>query len=167
MTLDEPNCRNWFWFLLLVRACYFRKYATDLREICRIASLMGINDCGEMKLRSLKGHYHGNWFSFIQSTQFFVTVTSVWQTLCSHQRRARRSKVVDQDDFCWQHHYTMELDISLPLRHFLDTRVWPDSTRSANAAWTHANEITDESTIINRRQRGGGWVGYSQALPCI
>jgi len=37
------------------------------------------------------------------------------------------------------------------LTHFLDIRMRRDTTRCANAAWTHENQLTDESTIINRR----------------
>ena len=74
MTLDDPNCRSCFRFLLLVRPFepyYFRKYATDLRKLLPIGSNTGVDDCCEIGLRSLKGRCHDNQFLFIQSTQFF------------------------------------------------------------------------------------------------
>jgi len=47
-----------------------------------------------------------------------------------------------------------DMSLSLSLRHF-DTRVEWDTTRSANAVWMHANELTDESTINRRRWPDG------------
>ena len=45
MTLDDPKYRNCFRFLLLVREpSHLRKYATNLCEIFRIGSLMGVDD---------------------------------------------------------------------------------------------------------------------------
>ena len=45
----------------------------------------------------------------------------------------------------------LETDVPPPLTHFLDIRMRRDTTRCANAAWTHENQLIDESTIINRR----------------
>jgi len=68
MTLTAENASG---FYCLFEPGYFRKYATDLRDIFTIGSLRGIDDCCEIELQSLKGRCHGNQFLFIQSTQFF------------------------------------------------------------------------------------------------
>ena len=48
MTLNEPNCRRCFGFLLLARAQLFKKkYEINLRKIFRTGSPTGIDDrCG-------------------------------------------------------------------------------------------------------------------------
>jgi len=57
MTLDDPNCRNCFRFLLLVRLQFF--FSKSTRPMFATFSdlyggLMGINDCCKMGLRSLR-----------------------------------------------------------------------------------------------------------------
>jgi len=59
-------------FYYRLKANYFRTNATDLREIFRISSVSGVDNCCEMGLRSLKGRCHGNHFLF-NPTLFFVT----------------------------------------------------------------------------------------------
>jgi len=61
MTLTvETTSGFYYWF----ENSYFRKFAPDLREIFGIASVMGVDDCCKMWLRSLKGRCHGNRFFF-------------------------------------------------------------------------------------------------------
>jgi len=59
-----------------------------------------------------------------------------------------------------------ETDIAATWKRTFPHQIFPltlacerDTTRSANVAWTHANQSTDESTIINRRRgmRIAGW----------
>jgi len=50
MTLGDPNCQNCFRFLLLVRDKLFQKFATGLREILRIDSLLGNDDCYDVAM---------------------------------------------------------------------------------------------------------------------
>jgi len=136
-----PVFFHWF------EANYFRKYATDLREIFRIDRLLGLDNCCEIGLRSLMGRCHGNKFSFIQSTQFFRQ-WPMCNKLCAliHDALDRRHEV-DRGDFCWQHNehsYTAERTLPLsngyfptghsPLGHFPETRARRDTTRSASAA---------------------------------
>jgi len=50
MTLNEPSCRNCFRFYYWLEPSCFTKYATDLREIFRFGSFMGMDDCSAVKL---------------------------------------------------------------------------------------------------------------------
>jgi len=95
MTLDDPNCRSWFRFLLLVRPFepnYFRKYATDFCKLLPIGSITGVDNCRQIGLRSLKGRCHDNQFLFIQSTQFFSSQWPMCNERCvfSHDALDRR-----------------------------------------------------------------------------
>ena len=128
--------RNCFGFFHMFETNYFTKYATDLRDIFRI----------EMWLRSLKGRCHGNRFIFTHSTQFFrhsdqcvinsstgsMVVKSTWTISVDNTYTPRNGRSPLEMDIS-------PLDISLLLRHFLDTRVRRDTTRSTSAAWMHAN----------------------------
>jgi len=60
-----------------------------------------------------------------------------------------------------------ETDMSLSLSQTFDTRVEWDTTRSANAVWMHANELTDESTINRRRWPDGLQLRFALHLVII
>jgi len=80
MTLDDPNCRNCFRLLLLVKAqpSYFTKYATNLRLIFRIDSPAGADDCCTIGSKNdrLRDVAMALIFVYLIHT-FFVTVTNV------------------------------------------------------------------------------------------
>ena len=97
MTLTAETASGfYYWFNANI---YFRKYATDLREICRIGSLSGIGDCCEMELRSLKGRCHGNQFLFVHFT-FFSSQRPVFNKLCvfSHDALDHHISVIHDAD---------------------------------------------------------------------
>ena len=78
MTLNDPDCRNCFRLYYLFEANYFRKYATNLRLIFRIGSLMSVDDRCEIGLRSLKGSRTATNFCFFSiHAIILVTVTNV------------------------------------------------------------------------------------------
>jgi len=152
----------YYWF----QPSYFRKYATNHRNIFRIASLVGVDDCCE------KGVATAQWtvtigFSLIYPHNFFSPqwpINFVQSSMmhsadirCNTRGQPRQFRLTTAVHHEWCPHGNGHF----PLRHFLDTRTRRDTTRSANAAWTHANQLTDKST-------GDGevdsWVGYSQAV---
>jgi len=61
MTLTAETASGFYY---LLEANYFRKYVTDLREMSRIGRLsgVGLDNCREMGLRSLKGRRRGSQF---------------------------------------------------------------------------------------------------------
>jgi len=70
--LVTSKCRKYFRFLLLVRAQLFQQVRErSSRNFLSWYSVMGVDDCCEMGLRSLKGRCRGNQFLFIQSAMFF------------------------------------------------------------------------------------------------
>ena len=91
MTSNGPNCQNCFrFFYNRFQANYFRKYATDLRPVFRIRSLVVADDCCETGLRSLSRDVAtATNFCLSNPHIFFATVTNVYQTLCIQPRRAR------------------------------------------------------------------------------
>ena len=124
-----------------------------------VRSLRGIDDCCEIELQSLKGRCHGNQFLFIQSTQFFRHSNQrVINFVHSATTRSMVISVIHEvDRRAISVHRRMDVDPlgmdNSPLRHFPDTC---DEIRQEVQVlrWTHANQLTDQSTIINRR-RGG------------
>ena len=110
MTLDDHNCRSCFCFFT-VGSSLVISYVTDFHKIFRIGSLMGVGDCCEMGLRSLKGCCRGNQIFFTLSTKFFVTKWPMYNELyvVVHDMRDLVSVIheVDHNDFCWQHQHTM------------------------------------------------------------
>ena len=167
MTLTAENAfRFYYWF----EPNYFRNHATDLREIFRIGSLMGVDDCCEIGLRSLSGPCHDNRFLFIQSTIFLVTVINVtYSKLCALSddaldlrrcnTRGRPSTIsVDHNNTSGNWHCTLHIYPTLAcdgIRHKVQV-----------LRWTQANQLPRQLTIIKGGE-GDSRVGYSQALPCI
>jgi len=70
MTLTAETASGFYY---LLEANYFRKYVTDLREMSRIGRLsgVGLDNCCEMGLRSLKGRRRGSQFFYSIHTLFF------------------------------------------------------------------------------------------------
>jgi len=99
MTLDDPNCRNCFRLLLLVKAqpSYFTKYATNLRLIFRIDSPAGADDCCTIgsKKRSLEGRCHGTDFCLFNPHIFCHSDQCVikFDKLCVHSATMRSTVV--------------------------------------------------------------------------
>ena len=101
---------------------------------------MGVDDRYKMWLRSLNGRCHGNRFFFTLSDIFFVAVCN---KLCA--------VIHDNTNALGNKHCPPPGNGRSPLTHFLDIRMLRDTTRCANVAWTHENQLIEESTIINRR----------------
>jgi len=115
---------------------------------------------------------------FIQQAQVFRHSDQSRSTVVSVMHE------VDRDDFCWQHQYTGERTLTpwertFPRGHFPPQALLTlacDGIRQEVQVlrWTHANQLTDQSTIINRRrgvqpgglQPGFDWLASSFILLC-
>jgi len=172
MTLNDPNCRNCFRFLLLVRVQLFWKYATDLREIYRIAS-MGVDNTCEMWLRCDRSRdvAMATDFSLLNPHNFFVTVTTC-NKLCAviHDgldgQKWSVVHEVDRDNFCWQHHYTAEWTLSPWKRTFPPGRFPPPQTFPWHSRATRYSKCCagrNNWRIHNNKQvTATGWPGGLQ-----
>ena len=147
----------YYWF----EPSYFRKYATDLRELFRIGSLVGIDDCCKTGLRSLKGRCHGNQFClFNPHYDFFSPQWPMCNKLCVHSATTR-STVVSVT------HEVNSRRVSLTTRPIhRDTDIPPQTfprhscatryDKKCKCCTGHANQLIHQLTIINRRRGSGG-----------
>jgi len=159
MTLGDPNCQNCFRFLLLVRDQLFQKFATDLREIFRIGSLLGNDDCYDVVTIAQGTLPWQPIFLYSIHTQIF---SSQWPCVInSVQSSTTRSTVVKCNTWGRQRRFLSttpihcrgngrQRDISL-----LDISSPETSAKKWKCCVDAREPTTDESHIINWRRRLG------------
>jgi len=142
--LEWPNSRSCFRFLTIFRAKLPQSvhvWDRSLPNFRIIGSRADSADCCEIGLLSLKRRWRGNNFLFIQSTQFFrhsdQRVINIVHSATTRSTVVGVIHEVDRRRFLLTTPIYRITDIfpgHFPLRHFLDTRVRRNTTRSASAA---------------------------------
>jgi len=150
----------------LCQTNYLKIHRTNLYEICWFGRSLAADERSEVNLSIPQGTMPWQPIFLFNPHNFFRHCDEC-VTNFVHSASTRSTVIHVVDAFCWQHQYTVEwilaplerTDVSIPpghspLRHFLNTRVRRNMTRSASAALHAGEPINWPSTIINRRLGG-------------